>query len=132
MTRPQKEETLAKIVAAIEVEVSIRTAILLWPAKGATPLPFSRSLRSRDGSVGLGVFLSTNKRGNMLQEEIQEIIRNSLNKEVFYSVFQGVNNKTVDEVYQDLVNNLKVTTAELLEFCMTLALARVNLSLTVR
>lgn len=32
------EETLTKIVAAIEVEVSIRTAILLWPAKGATPL----------------------------------------------------------------------------------------------
>lgn len=38
MTRPQEEETLAKIVAAIEVEVSIRTAILLWPIGGATPL----------------------------------------------------------------------------------------------
>lgn len=32
------EETLAKIVAAIEVEVSIRTAILLWSIGGATPL----------------------------------------------------------------------------------------------
>ena len=68
----------------------------------------------------------------MLQEEIEEVSRNSLNKGTFYSIFRGVNNKTVDEVYQDLVNNLKVTTAELLEFCMTLALARVNLSLTVR
>lgn len=68
----------------------------------------------------------------MLQEEIKEVSRNSLSKEVFFSLFQGANSKTVDEVYQDLVNNLKVTTSELLEFCMTLALARVNLSLTVR
>ncbi len=32
------EETSTKIVAAIEVEVSIRTAILLWSIGGATPL----------------------------------------------------------------------------------------------
>jgi hypothetical protein len=38
LTRPQEEETLTKIVAAIEVEVSIRTAILLWSIGGATPL----------------------------------------------------------------------------------------------
>lgn len=68
----------------------------------------------------------------MLQEEIQEVLKASVDKEAFYAIFRPNTNKTIDEVYQDLVNNLKVTTSELLEFCMTLALARVNLSLTVR
>lgn len=69
----------------------------------------------------------------MLQEEIQEVLKASVDKEAFYAIFRSPDTKkTIDEVYKGLVNNLGVTSTELLEFCMTLALARVNLSLTVR
>lgn len=68
----------------------------------------------------------------MLQQEIQEVLKASIDKEAFYAVFRGPNTKTIDEVYKDLINNLGDCSDSFIEYCMTLALARVNLSLTVR
>ena len=68
----------------------------------------------------------------MLQQEIQEVLKASIDKEAFYAIFRGPNTKTILEVFVDLISNLGDCSELFVEYCMTLALARVNLSLTVR
>jgi hypothetical protein len=67
----------------------------------------------------------------VLEEEILQVKSLFASQEAFYYIFKGQNTRTENEIFNDLISNLQDPAKELVEFCKTLAFARVFLGLTV-